>query len=301
MKRIIKDIILLIILVGGIYFVLQYYNANNFNNFQKGEINLYTSQFTRDDNIKYSKENSYKITSEEYNDAMFYETIKVEKNTPYKVSCMVKTNNVQSENNISGSGAQISIEGTTERSIAVTGTTDWKKIELVFNSKNREEVNVGFRLGGYLDYCVGEAWFTDFNVEQGHVEEGSTSWSFACFIFEEVDATVDGQKLNYTINTEDISDMEDTVRRFQMACGTLSGNQMSAKCDIYKIDSPITKLSYDQDYGYYVAPEDVEAQISDVINSNNYDHIFVIFKLDDDSVKDWIGLRSNGLLWGWIF
>ena len=36
----------------------------------------------------------------------------------------------------SGVGAQISIEGTTERSTAISGTEDWQKIELIFNSKD---------------------------------------------------------------------------------------------------------------------------------------------------------------------
>ena len=66
---------------------------------------------------------------------MFYKTVQVEKNTPYKVTCMVKTSDVEAQDMQSGVGAQISIEGTTERSVAVSGTEDWQKIELIFNSK----------------------------------------------------------------------------------------------------------------------------------------------------------------------
>ena len=40
---------------------------------------------------------------------------------------MVKTNNVEAETENSGIGAQIAIEGTTERSIAISGTQDWQK------------------------------------------------------------------------------------------------------------------------------------------------------------------------------
>lgn len=75
---------------------------------------------------------------------MFYQTIKVKKNQPYRVTCMVKTKDVQAKEEKSGVGAQISIEGTTERSVAIVGTQDWQKIEFIFNSKNREEINIGF-------------------------------------------------------------------------------------------------------------------------------------------------------------
>ena len=54
---------------------------------------------------------------------------------------------------------------------------------------------------------------------------------------------------------------------------------MTANCDIYEIDTPLSKLSYDEEFGFYVAPEDVEPQIKDIISNNNYDHIFVVVRL----------------------
>ena len=64
--------ITLIILCILLYFAYQYYQSNNFNDFVRCEENLYTSEFKRDDEIKYSEKRSYKISSDEYNDAMFY-------------------------------------------------------------------------------------------------------------------------------------------------------------------------------------------------------------------------------------
>ena len=90
----IKNIIVIVILLIFLYFAYGYYQENNFNDFIRSESNLHTSEFKRDSKIKYSKHRSYKIESQEYNDAMFYKTIKVEKNQSYKVSCMVKTENV---------------------------------------------------------------------------------------------------------------------------------------------------------------------------------------------------------------
>lgn len=129
---------------------------------------------------------------------MFYKKVKVQKNQAYKVKCMVKTNNVQAKEETSGVGAQIAIEETTERSVAVSGTQDWKPIELIFNSKDREEVNIGFRLGGYLGEATGEAWFADFSIEEG-IPEQNNAWKFACFIFRNTDVTIDGKRVQLNV------------------------------------------------------------------------------------------------------
>ena len=268
----------LIILLILLYFAYQYYQSNNFNDFVRSETNLYTSNFKRDSEIKYSNTRSYKIESPNYNDAMFYKTVQVEKNTPYKVTCMVKTSDVEAQDMQSGVGAQISIEGATERSVAISGTQDWQKIELIFNSKDREEVNIGFRLGGYLGEAKGEAWFSDFTIEEGTVNSNN-NWKFACFIFETTDVTIDGKEVKLNVTQNDITDIKNTVNRFKNSCSELSKGKMTADVDIYQVNTPITKLSYDNEFGYYVAPEDIEEQIKDTISQNDYDHIFVVMRL----------------------
>lgn len=197
-KNKISYFISLAFLLVVLYFAYQYYQLNNFNDFIRSETNLHTSQFTRDKEIKYSKQRSYKIETPEYNDAMFYKKVEVKKNQPYKVTCMVKTNEVQAKEEISGVGAQISIEGTTERSVAISGTQDWQKIELIFNSKDREEVNLGFRLGGYLGDAKGEAWFSDFTIEEG-MPEHNNNWKFACFIFRTTDVTIEQKRVKLEV------------------------------------------------------------------------------------------------------
>lgn len=278
MKSRIAYIFTLMILIILLYFAYQYYQLNNFNDFVRSETNLYTSNFERDKKVKYSNNRSYKIESLEYNDAMFYKTIKVEKNTPYKVTCMVKTNNVESEIENSGVGAQIAIEGTTERSVAISGTQDWQKIELIFNSKDREEINVGFRLGGYLGRAKGEVWFSDFTLEEG-ITSNNNNWKFACFIFETTDVTIDGKEVKLNVTQNDISDVKNTLNRFKNSCKELSKGKMTANVDMYQVNAPITKLSYDNEFGYYVAPEDIEEQIKDIISENDYDHIFIVMRL----------------------
>lgn len=277
-KNKISYFISLTILLAILYFAYQYYQTNNFNDFVRSETNIYTSHFTRDKDIKYTDKKSYKIESPEYNDAMFYKTIKVKKNQPYKVTCMVKTNGVQAEEEKSGVGAQISIEGTTERSVAISGTQEWQKIELIFNSKNREEVNVGFRLGGYLGEAKGEAWFTDFTIEEGTLEQDN-NWKFACFIFKTTDVTINQKQIKLSVTQNDIKDITNTLKLFEKSCSNLSNGKMTAECSIYQIDTPLSKLSYDNEFGYYVSAEDIESQIKDTISSNDYDHIFAIVRL----------------------
>ena len=123
---------------------------------------------------------------------MFYKEVQVEKNQPYKITCMVKTENVIPQEQQAGIGAQISIEGSTERSIAIQGTNEWQKIELIFNSKNRDSINIGFRLGGNLGLAKGKAWFSDFKLEEG-TTNSNNEWKFACFILKTTDVNLNGK------------------------------------------------------------------------------------------------------------
>ena len=143
MKKV-GNIITWIIIFVILILAFNFYKKNNFNEFVRSELNLHTSEFKRDDKVKYENISSYKIISNTANDATFYKKVKVQKNMPYKVTCMVKTENVVPEDDESGIGAQISIIGSTEKSVAITGTQDWQKIEMIFNSKDREEVDIGF-------------------------------------------------------------------------------------------------------------------------------------------------------------
>lgn len=270
--------IFVVILLILLYFAYQQYQKNNFNNFIRSESNVYTSHFTRDKEMKYNNQTSYKIETPEYNDAMFYKKVQVKKNQPYKVTCMVKTNQVEAKEEQSGVGAQIAIEGTTERSIAINGTQDWQKIELIFNSKGREEINIGFRLGGYLGETKGEAWFADFTIEEG-MAESNNNWKFACFIFKTTNVTINQKQIKLSVTQNDIRDINNTIHLFESSCRNLSNGKMTADCDIYEINTPLSQLSYDNQYGYFVSAEDIEEQIKDTIATNNYDHIFAIVRL----------------------
>lgn len=97
----ISSLIFIGILVVALIGLHKVYKTNYFNDFYKAEYNLNTTKFTRDGKVKYSDAYSYKLESDEFNDAMFYKTVNVEKDTSYRVTCMVKTENVIPEKEIS--------------------------------------------------------------------------------------------------------------------------------------------------------------------------------------------------------
>lgn len=293
----ISSLIFIIFVIIALIALHRVYKTHYFNEFYKAEENINTTKFTRDGKVKYTNAYSYKLESKEYNDAMFYKTVNVEKNTAYRVSCMVKTENVIPEKEISSSGAQICLSETVYSSRSVTGTTDWQKLEFIFNSRNNETVNIGFRLGGNEENCKGTAWFSDFKLEKGKATT-DTNWNMVCFIFENVDVKIDNngieEELKFSMSDEDIKAMNDNMARLQQSINTLSGDKMSIDYKVIKIEKPITSISYDKEHGYYIDPVDVKDIIDSYVNQDDYDHIFIAVRLGDMEkeipVYDWIGL-----------
>lgn len=174
-------------------------------------------------------------------------------------------------------------------------------MEFKFNSKDREQVDIGFRLGGYGEDIKGQAWFSNFTLEEGY-QETNTNWNFVCFIFDSVDVTVQdkGQEhhVQLQMKPEDIYDMKENMQRFKNAVSSLSNNSMTAEYDIIEIQEPITTLSYDEENGYYVGAKDVDKLIKEYMYQKDYDHIFVCVRMGDINeqntipVHDWIGLGA---------
>ena len=85
-SKIIRKIISTIITLSLIFVAYKIYSVNNFNQYIKAEYNSGISKFKRDDEVKYSSVNSYRIENTDYNDAMFFRKISVNPNTPYKIT-----------------------------------------------------------------------------------------------------------------------------------------------------------------------------------------------------------------------
>ncbi len=299
--KIMKNILSISIILALLFILYKVYKNNNFSEYIRAEYNSGFSNFSRDDEIRYSKMSSYKIENTNFNDAMFFKTIAVVPNTSYKVTCMVKTKDVINKNENTDAGAHICINETVEKSDNVVGTSDWTKIEFVFNSKNRESVDIGFRLGGNYDDSKGTAWFSDITIESGTADT-SNKWNFLCLLFKEtkVSVEVEGIKEEFELklSDSDIYDMKLCINRFKDSMENMSQGKMKVNYDVVEINTPITSMSYDEENGYYVAPYDVKQTLDKYIRDGKYDHIFIAFRTGDINLKeeipvnDWIGLGS---------
>lgn len=295
-KSRIGNIIFIIIVFVVLAFLYNIYKQHYFGEFIRGEYIPNLSEFRRDSKVTYGKHDSYRIKSHDFNDAMFYKKVSVMPNTPYRVSCMVKTEGVEIEKINSNAGAGICIADTTECSSTITGTHDWQEIEFMFNSKNRTEVEIGFRLGSYADNCKGIAWFSDLKLEAGSASQ-DTNWKMVCFVFHNLDITLqDGTKVQESMTASDIQDMKNNMRRLKDSFKQLSNYQMTMDYEIIEITEPITSLSYDDENGYYVSPSDVTTIIRDYVEKGEYDYIYAAIKFgkimteEKDDKNHWIGL-----------
>ena len=300
------DIIFFIIVFFVLIKLYGVYKKYNYNQFIKAENIIRVTKFTRDNKEKFSNENSYKMESQDFNDAIFYKKVKVKPNTPYKLTCMVKTDNVVNQSGKNNGGAQISIYDTTECSESIIGTNDWQQLEFIFDSKNREEIEIGFRLGGNETKTKGTAWFSDFKLEQG-IKDNSNNWNVACFIIKNVDVNIENQNVKLNMGIADIQDMKQNMERFKLAAKELSNGKMTVDYDIYEIDEPVESVTYSEKFAYYLDPADVQEIIKEYLKKEEYDYIFVAVRLGDNyenveiPVNDWIGLGRHGLKWNRIF
>ncbi len=104
------------------------------------------------------------------------------------------------------------------------------------------------------------------------------------------------------MSLEDIGQMRQNMSRFKNSCEELSNKKIQISYDFITIQEPIKTLSYDEENGYHVAPENVKSIIEPYLEKKNYDHIFVCVRLGDDMHKndipvyDWIGLGGMDYL-----
>jgi Gpi18-like mannosyltransferase len=98
------------------------------------------------------------------NDARFAQTVDVEPNAIYRITCYVKAEGVGDEEN----GAGISIKDTFASSELLYDTQgEWVPVELYgVTGPDQTSLTVMARLGGYGSTNTGTAWFDDFDMEK---------------------------------------------------------------------------------------------------------------------------------------
>lgn len=294
MSKIIGKLISTSLIIILLITIITIYNKYYFNDFIKAHERKSDTSFYRDSKHKYNGKKSYCIENSEYNDSLFFKEITVEKNTPYKIRCMIKTENVESDKPET-SGACISIMGTAEQTIPIQGTSDWQEVTLLVDSKEKDTLDISFRLGGYEGYSKGKAWFSDIHVEKG-IKDTTTNWHAICFLMNNISTEIDGKEYTYSLTEEDKDLLKSNMQRFAESCNTLSGGAMTITYEVKEIEEPIKTLSYDEENYYYISPRDVKPIINEYVKNNEYDHIFIGIRMGDINsaipVNDWIGLGS---------
>lgn len=299
MKKFIKNLLCVLLVITIIICIFNIaYSKLGYGYFSKAATIKDMVGFTKDDKVKYSNTSSYKIENKDYNNSAFYKKVKVKKNTPYKITCMIKTENVELlDKSIKNSGAKISLLNSEEQTTPIIGNEEWQKVSLLVNSKNKEELEIAFMLGADTDVgnVKGTAWFSDFQLEEGYNSYNNT-WNFACFVFKNTNITLQGKQYKYQMSENDIKQIYDCMQRFKITCSDFSGNLMNATYEIIEIDDPIDNLTYDSENGYYIDPTDISSKIDKYLDKNEYDHIFICARLSDEKsgvpINDWIGLGN---------
>jgi len=103
------------------------------------------------------------IENMQNNDARIYQHVDADTNTKFKISAMVKAENVSE----AGAGANISVKDFAGISDRVTGNTDWKEITYYVDVTDKEGgFDICLSLGGYSAESTGKAYFDNVTIEE---------------------------------------------------------------------------------------------------------------------------------------
>lgn len=132
--------------------------------------------------------NSLRIENRENNDARVYQTISVEPKKIYKISVIIKTENVEN-----GAGANIAAYDCNGTSSGIFGTTEkWTEHTVYLTTvKDQSSIDLSFGLGGFGNMSKGVAYFDDISIEKvSEVPEDAETVTFKPKNTDDDDASV---------------------------------------------------------------------------------------------------------------
>jgi len=144
----------------------------NYNAEYKSDYDCTVFTVTKDD----WKGNALRIESKENNDARVFQTVHVKPSKIYKISAMIKTEDVEN-----GAGANISAYDCNGKSSGVFGTSDGWIEHTVYltTAKDQKALKLSFGLGGFGSMSKGVAYFDDVKIERvSEIPEGAESVEF---------------------------------------------------------------------------------------------------------------------------
>jgi hypothetical protein len=115
------------------------------------------------DTAAHTGKTSVKVSSADGADAWWFAIVPVKPYAKYRLSGWIRTENVVAG---TGRGALLNLHGLGGMETkALTGTQDWTRVELVFDSGANDAVQVNCLLGGW-GRSTGTAWYDDVQLEE---------------------------------------------------------------------------------------------------------------------------------------
>ena len=115
------------------------------------------------DPVAHTGKASVKVSSAEGADAWWFAIVPVKPYARYRLSGWIRTENVEAG---TGRGALFNLHGIGgAETKALTGTQDWTRVEVVFDSAGNDAVQVNCLLGGW-GRSKGTAWYDDIQLEE---------------------------------------------------------------------------------------------------------------------------------------
>jgi dolichyl-phosphate-mannose-protein mannosyltransferase len=103
---------------------------------------------------------SFMIENATADDSFLRQTVTVKPNTLYRLSGVIKTENVETKN----FGATLSLEGTFETTKSIERSKSWTRVEFEFDTGPLATIKVGCRLGHNSSKATGKAWFDQLEL-----------------------------------------------------------------------------------------------------------------------------------------
>jgi len=119
------------------------------------------ADFALDSSTAHSGKNSVRISSTEGGDASWTIVLPAQPYSKYRLTGWVKTQNLEPG---TSRGALFSFHGTDIQTKAVSGTQDWTRLELVFDSGANDALSLNCLFGGWGS-ATGTAWFDDVGLK----------------------------------------------------------------------------------------------------------------------------------------
>ncbi|MCX6564889.1 MAG: alpha-L-arabinofuranosidase, partial [Candidatus Aminicenantes bacterium] len=145
-------------------------------------------QLTADDTVFHTGGRSVRISSTAGSDAYFQAEVPVRPFAKYRLSGWIKTRDLVPGKSL---GALFNLDGLDVLTPAISGTRDWTRLEIVFNTGANDGVLVNCLFGGW-GRATGTAWFDDLSLEllsartmkpQATIETAATSAPISKYIY----------------------------------------------------------------------------------------------------------------------